>query len=25
VAVRDFRLGKTVLVEAGESYVARPR
>ena len=25
VAVRDFRLGKTVLVEAGESYLARPR
>ncbi len=25
VAVRDFRLGKTVRVEAGESYLARPR
>jgi DNA-binding beta-propeller fold protein YncE len=25
VAVRDFRLGRTILVEAGERYLARPR
>ena len=25
VAVRDFRLGRTVVVQAGESYIARPR